>query len=811
MRRLTKTAALCMAFIVATSTLPWNGTIASAKVNADGTIDYFDDAEATSGIAFSEDASLYNLHVGQTQKISLTKTNIKEITAVESSDTSVLTTGAQEKDFFYVKANKAGTVIVTIKGKDKWDREVSRKQTLTVNDIPRISSSSFDATTGKVYFTFTNVTNPEASILVNYKNYSVNKKNTYQVKLTYVKAINKWEGTILDSDSAKYKYAPGIFSVKSMEYKDYSGIQSEQNDTVTVYNSTIIDPEITSTIVDDLSKGNLSILDKADEVAPTCDLSTFKMSTPVKTVNSYAVDMSIKAIDDNSGVECVALTFNDQIVYLYLNKATGLYEGTYILKNGKSFVQGMKFLKKVSVVDKAGNIAYYLDKDINYSSRANEYYYKAGKYDTSNETYLDTQKIYVSDLSFANFYVEGLTNAKGIHIVSDVTAFQSEQAFTDAAKEYSNTINDTWVYTAPNYADSIQLTFSNDTVTAKANYTAYSDTNKEQFKFYNAIDAYGEKPEYIIVFDGNNKKIGFYSEEQLKNGAITIAGDTVKVYFCGQKANADDVSKFGVTSLNPKYSTRKVLFDANGGTTKITGITVGNNQAYGALPVPTRAGYKFLGWYTKKTGGSKIISTTIASIASSQTLYARWEKAKKNVVSAKVSWSKVSSAKGYKVYYVNGKKSTLIKTITSNKTISYTVSKLNSKALKANTSYKFKVVAYKTVKNKNKTVKTYIKTVKATKKKITVPTTSKVSKLTAKNNAFLVNVSNVKSISGYQIAYSLKKTSGFKTVTLGTKKSKTISKLKNKKTYYVKVRTYITEGQTKVYSPYSGIKSVKTK
>lgn len=67
---------------------------------------------------------------------------------------------------------------------------------------------------------------------------------------------------------------------------------------------------------------------------------------------------------------------------------------------------------------------------------------------------------------------------------------------------------------------------------------------------------------------------------------------------------------------------------------------------------------------------------------------------------------------------------------------------------------------------------------------------------------------------GYQIQYSTSsKFSGAKTVTVNknTAVSKKITKLKSKKTYYVRVRTYKTIGKTKYYSAWSSTMSGKTK
>ena len=79
----------------------------------------------------------------------------------------------------------------------------------------------------------------------------------------------------------------------------------------------------------------------------------------------------------------------------------------------------------------------------------------------------------------------------------------------------------------------------------------------------------------------------------------------------------------GVTpTLSPKYT---VTLDVNGGkalTANTLSVVYGN--PYGDLPVPTRAGYSFIGWFTEKSGGSKVAAADIAALSADQTLYAHW-------------------------------------------------------------------------------------------------------------------------------------------------------------------------------------------
>ena len=66
----------------------------------------------------------------------------------------------------------------------------------------------------------------------------------------------------------------------------------------------------------------------------------------------------------------------------------------------------------------------------------------------------------------------------------------------------------------------------------------------------------------------------------------------------------------------------KVTFNANGGTASSTTRMVESGKQVGILPTPTRTGYTFAGWYTAKTGGTKIENTTI--VKANVTYYAHW-------------------------------------------------------------------------------------------------------------------------------------------------------------------------------------------
>lgn len=139
------------------------------------------------------------------------------------------------------------------------------------------------------------------------------------------------------------------------------------------------------------------------------------------------------------------------------------------------------------------------------------------------------------------------------------------------------------------------------------------------------------------------------------------------------------------------------------------------------------------------------------------------------------------------------------------------------KTLKEGTHYK---VSYSNNKNVGRaTIKiTGIGTLKGSKSVnfSILPKGTSISSLSRATKAFTVKWKKQSTqTSGYQILYSTssKFKSGNKTVTVSSSKTtaKKITKLKAKKKYYVKVRTYKTVNGTKYYSSWSSAKAVTTK
>lgn len=74
----------------------------------------------------------------------------------------------------------------------------------------------------------------------------------------------------------------------------------------------------------------------------------------------------------------------------------------------------------------------------------------------------------------------------------------------------------------------------------------------------------------------------------------------------------------------PANSSVTIKFNANKGKVSKKSKKVKIFSKYGKLPKPKRKGYKFRGWYTKKSGGIKVTAKTYTKYYKNHTLYAHW-------------------------------------------------------------------------------------------------------------------------------------------------------------------------------------------
>ena len=91
------------------------------------------------------------------------------------------------------------------------------------------------------------------------------------------------------------------------------------------------------------------------------------------------------------------------------------------------------------------------------------------------------------------------------------------------------------------------------------------------------------------------------------------------------------------------------------------------------------------------------------------------------------------------------------------------------------------------------------------------PEKTVIKKSEGKENSFTITFAEEKRPDGYEIQYATNKSLKNAKIKRTKKTSTAISKLKSKKTYYVRVRAYTKNGKSRTYGAWSKVKKVKVK
>ena len=96
----------------------------------------------------------------------------------------------------------------------------------------------------------------------------------------------------------------------------------------------------------------------------------------------------------------------------------------------------------------------------------------------------------------------------------------------------------------------------------------------------------------------------------------------------------DSYKCYATIEVSCKPETCTVTFDPNadGGSVDTMSKTVKIGEPYGELPVQTRPGYDFLGWFTAAEGGNQVTANTVVTATTNHTLYAQWRERTYKVV-----------------------------------------------------------------------------------------------------------------------------------------------------------------------------------
>lgn len=139
----------------------------------------------------------------------------------------------------------------------------------------------------------------------------------------------------------------------------------------------------------------------------------------------------------------------------------------------------------------------------------------------------------------------------------------------------------------------------------------------------------GEFNKTFTVFHGYAYEDNLITPET--HGYPKKEGYTFTGWFTKETGGTQKYANDIVTNSHTLYGQWKeiestVYFDPNGGTLNSSEESkkVIYDSTYGPLPIPTRTGYTFNGWFTETKGGNQIKETDTVKITENQTLYADW-------------------------------------------------------------------------------------------------------------------------------------------------------------------------------------------
>lgn len=383
------------------------------------------------------------------------------------------------------------------------------------------------------------------------------------------------------------------------------GLQFSLNGTVTKYTSSTTDETVVVPQYYSANNGadNSKTAIKVTQISPTA----FKGNQNIKTV---VLPLYVDEIPDGAFEGCTNL---ENVI------AFG------VTKIGANAFKGCTNLTAFSIdnmVTSLGNNAFENVSELRVQA-ANESVFDAALNSGANRLIINTS------------LMNGTLDNKVINIASDKNYFAllSNGAKYDNLQIVSNS-NETYISNmifaenidTPLKLKSEKVTLNRVVVENAPGFALILENDNTALSLYGTVDL-GSTSENVIL----SKNLTLSEENPEVASEINSYGD---VLVCGDVSNS---SMLNVTDNNDnKYekiseeefqkflTSSKITFDANGGEPDLTSKTVYYGQAYGEMPIPTKANYTFDGWYTAASAGTKITADTVVTALVNQTLYAHW-------------------------------------------------------------------------------------------------------------------------------------------------------------------------------------------
>ncbi len=409
-----------------------------------------------------------------------------------------------------------------------------------------------------------------------------------------------------------------------------------------------------------------SVVSIGKESFECCEkLATVKISSNIESIGDYAfrdctvlnmeIPKSVKTIGANAFEECNALDGDIVLDYVesigdwafWVTKITSVnIKSGSMTTLGQHAFQANHYLESVILpegLETIGYQAFCLSENIkeitlpaslktinssafNGCSGITDVYYRGGIADwgnisvASSNTSLTSATIHYLGEKYAVVYdANGGTDAP----TAQSKIYQTSLELTTDIPTKTGYIFSNWNTNRDGSGTSYS---AGETYTADAPVTLYAQWSPVKYYVaYNANGAAGSMTNQAYYYD---------EEQALKTCTFTKVGHSFggwKKDAAGDVMYADGEIVKNLTTTNNDIvtiyaawipDTYEISFSGNGAEEEYESINVEYGAVYGALPVATKTGHTFKGWFI---GDTEITSDTIVNITASTTLQARWE------------------------------------------------------------------------------------------------------------------------------------------------------------------------------------------
>jgi len=223
----------------------------------------------------------------------------------------------------------------------------------------------------------------------------------------------------------------------------------------------------------------------------------------------------------------------------------------------------------------------------------------------------------------ANTKIDISEDTEYFALIGNGSNYTNVQIESDAAETFISNMNFVSNMDTPFKFSSKSVTLSRVTVTDCPGFAMILTSEETTVSLYGTIELSSMGDSALI-----SKNVILQKANAEVAGKLRLTGDYL---ICGEITNqsmlnfADgELITIDESTYNSMLTSSVITFNANGGSLTDNTKTVYYGQYYGEMPMPTRTGYAFDGWYTEQNGGTKVTSETVVSALANQTLYAHW-------------------------------------------------------------------------------------------------------------------------------------------------------------------------------------------